>query len=281
MKKVIKILLFVILTLFFMQTIVNANSVTSFNMDIYIDNNGTANVKEVWNGNWSKNTEIYHSYKNLGNSTISNLTVSNNGTPYTNIGKWNIDASFDSKANKCGINKISDGIELCWGISKYGSNTYTVNYTITNFVSNLTDCQMAYWNLLPPSSDKIKSAYIKIHSDFIYSDNLDVWGFGNYGGTCYVYDGYIEMASDGALDSNEYMTILIKFPTKTFNTTNNLNNDFDYYLDMAEQGATKYKDKEFNFDFISIIFFFVFIFFNIFGISRLVPKSTFNFGVTR
>ena len=54
-----------------------------------------------------------------------------------------------SKANKCGINNIEDGVEVCWGISKYGSHTYKVKYTITNFIAELNDSQMVYWNLIP------------------------------------------------------------------------------------------------------------------------------------
>lgn len=193
MKKFIKIFLLSIFLLFATNTVVNANYTNSVKMDINILENGDASVTEIWDGNYTKNTEIYHSYENVGKSEIKNLSVSENGKDYISTMPWDINASFDEKAYHCGINETSNGVELCWGISNYGNHTYTVNYTITNFVSNLTDCQMAYWELLPPSSDTIKNAYIKIHSAFNYSNNLDVWGYGNYGGSCYVYDGYIEM----------------------------------------------------------------------------------------
>ena len=52
--------------------------------------------------------------------------------------------------------------------------------------------------------------YIKIHTNFRIEDTIDVWGYGNYGGTAYVYDGFIEMQSDGVLATDEYMTILVK-----------------------------------------------------------------------
>ena len=78
---------------------------------------------------------------------------------------------------------------------------------------------MIYWELIPSGNSK-GSVYIKIHSNFNYDFETPVWGYGNYGGTCYVYDGYIEMQSDGKLDSDEYMTILVKFPKGTFNTSN-------------------------------------------------------------
>lgn len=80
------------------------------------------------------------------------------------------------------------------GISSYSNHTYTLQYTITNFVSQLQDSQIIYWTLIPYDfSNSIGNVYIKIYSDFDYDFETPVWGYGNYGGTCYVYDGYIEM----------------------------------------------------------------------------------------
>lgn len=247
MKKIYKTLLFTFVFLFFVFIgNVNANTLNSVKMDIFIDNNGNANVTEVWDYSVNSGTENYHSFKNIGNSKFTNLTVRDENTIYTSLSSWNVNASFDSKAYKCGINKVSDGVELCWGISSYGRHTYTINYTITNFVSGLDDSQMIYWELIPSGNTK-GSVYIKIHSNFDYNLETPVWGYGNYGGTCYVYDGYIEMQSDGKLDSDEYMTILVKFPKNTFNTSNILNKNFDYYYEMAENGTTHYSSASTTF----------------------------------
>ena len=195
MKIFYRILFFTLVFLcFIFVSNVQANSISSINMDIYVDNNGNAYVTEVWNCNVTQGTESYHPYYNLGNSKISNLSVTEYVRTYITLSSWNTSASFDSKAYKCGINKISNGLELCWGISNYGNHSYTVKYTITNFVSELTDSQMIYWTLIPYDfSTPIGKAYIKIYSDFDYDFETPVWGYGNYVGTCYVYDGYIEM----------------------------------------------------------------------------------------
>lgn len=246
MKKTIKILFVFLFTfaLFSMWNKVEANSIQSISMDIFVDDNGNANVTEVWKCNVTQGTEVYHPYYNLGNSVIKDLTVMDGSTQYEQLSYWNTTGTLESKANKSGINEISNGVELCWGISKYGSHTYTAKYTITNFVSETSDAQMIYWTLIPYEfSNSIGSAYIKIHTNFDIADTTDVWGYGNYGGTAYVYDGYIEMQSDGTLDTNEYMTILVKFPLGTFNATNKLDYDFDHYYNMAEEGATKYTDS--------------------------------------
>lgn len=246
-------------------------------MNIYIDKNGNAHVNEVWDYTVKNGTENYHSYKNIGNSKFNNFTVKDETKTYTTVSYWNVNASFDNKAYKCGINKISDGVELCWGISSYGRHTYTLSYTITNFVSELKDSQMAYWELIPSGNSKGK-VYIKIYSDFDYASDTPVWGYGNYGGTCYVYDGYIEMESDGKLTSNEYMTILVQFPSGTFNTSNILNHDFEYYHSMAEEGTTHYsKDSSVSIKNIMsvfpIFFFMIAIFATIVGLGKVHTKT--------
>ena len=246
MKKTIKIL-FIFLFALFLFSIENkaeANSIQSISMDIFVDDYGDAYVTETWKCNVTQGTEVYHPYYNLGNSTIEDFTVMDGNTEYEQLSYWNTSGTLESKANKSGINKISNGVELCWGISKYGSHTYTAKYTITNFVSETSDAQMIYWTLIPYEfSNSIGNVYIKIHTNFDIADTTDVWGYGNYGGTAYVYDGYIEMQSDGTLETNEYMTVLVKFPLGTFNTTNKLDFDFDHYYNMAEEGATEYTES--------------------------------------
>lgn len=234
------------LVLFLLPSIILANEINNIDMDIYVDNNGTAHVTEKWTVKAKNNTEFYKQYKNLNESSITNYKVNMNGKNFELV-DWNINASFEEKAYKYGYNYIYDGVELCFGISNYGNNNYTLSYDITNFIYNTSDnYQLAYWNLIQPSSDMIDNVNIKIHSDFKYSDTLDVWGYGKYGAPCYVYDGVIEMTSEGAIGSSEYMTIIVKFPANSFNTTATMNNDFNYYLDMANEGATPYKHKNNN-----------------------------------
>lgn len=232
---------------------VQANSIEKISMDIYIDKDGDASVTEVWNCQASSGTEVYHPYYNLGKSKITNLTVSDSGVDYQTLSSWSTSGSLQSKAQKCGINKVSNGVELCWGISNYGSHTYTVKYTITNFIADLNDSQMIYWTLIPYDfSNYISDVYIKIHADEAFPDTTPVWGYGNYGGTTYVYDGYIEMQPQNGLGTDEYMTVLVQFPKGTFNANNSLNHDFDYYYEMAEDGAEHYENNDSNL-FVTII----------------------------
>lgn len=246
MKKTLKILLILLfaLVLFSIGNKVEANSIQSIAMDIFVDDYGDAHVTEIWKCDVTQGTEVYHPYYNLGNSVIKDLMVTDENTEYEQLSYWDSSGTFEEKAYKSGINKLFNGVELCWGMSEYGSHTYTAKYTITNFVSETSDAQMIYWTLIPYEfSNPIGNAYVKIHTNFDIADTTDVWGYGNYGGTAYVYDGYIEMQSDGKLSTKEYMTILVKFPLETFNTTNKLDYDFEHYYNMAEEGANKYKNS--------------------------------------
>ncbi len=264
------------------KTKVQANSISSINMDIFIDNYGNANVTEVWRCNVSQGTESYHPYYNLGKSSITNLTVSDTTRTYTTLSSWKTSGTLSSKAYKCGINIISNGVEICWGISNYGSNTYTVKYTITNFVSSLSDSQMVYWTLIPYDfSNSIGSVKIKIYSDKYFPDTIDVWGYGNYGGLCYVNNGAIYMDSDGRLGTSEYMTILAKFPLNTFNCENVLDYNFDHYYNMAQKGSKSYnkKSESSTRDFSSFfIYIFQFVFFiGIFLTAKITVEKKYGF----
>lgn len=255
--------LIVLLSMFMMPLIVRANSISSIDMDIYVDKNGTAHVTEKWTARLNEGTEGYKPYYNLGNAKFSNFRVSENGKEYTFLNSWNPSASFSSKAYKNGINYIDNGLELCWGISEYGSHVYTLKYDIEGFVATVSDADMVYWTLIPYElSSKPGNVHIKLYTDERFSDEVPVWGYGNYGGTAYVYDGYVEMNSEGTLQSNEYMTLLIKFDKGTFLTSNTLSNNFDHYFQMAEEGATKYQESgSGNAGFVDTVLPIIFMFF--------------------
>lgn len=274
MRRFLKILLFSLLlyALFSLGKSVNANSIQSINMDIYIDNNGNASVTETWKVHANSSTEMYHPYYNLGASKIENLSVSLTSRQYTTLSSWDTSSSFDEKAYKAGINPVSNGVELCWGISEYGTNIYRVNYTITDFVSNLTDSQMIYWTLIPYDfSDRIGQVIINISSNLYFPSSIDVWGYGNEGGTAYVDNGKITMTSEGTLSSNEYMTILVKLPAGTFDTKNNLNQNFEHYFNLAEEGVNRSKRAEST---VVVFMFLTIIMIAIFSISSYKHASS-------
>lgn len=241
----IKLFLLLIISFLFIN-VVHANDIKNISMNIYLDNNGNAHIKEQWIVDVTSGTEIYKPYYNIKDSNIVDYKVVFNSQEFITIPKWDVNASFEEKSYKAGINKIdeSDIYELCFGVTQYGLNTYEFDYTITNFVIEASDADVVYWTLVPNNLlDSPEKVYIKIYSDFVYNDSLNVWGYGNYGGEAYVSDGYIEVKLNENLKSDEYMAVLIKFPKEAFNNNIKTLHNFDYYYKRAEQDATHYENE--------------------------------------
>lgn len=108
-----------------------SNKINSINMDVYIDEFGNAKVNEVWDTYLDSGTEGYRGFSNLENITISDFKVQDElGNVFDYQNNWNSNLSFSNKAYKNGINYLTNGLELCWGISEYGEKVYTLNYTL-------------------------------------------------------------------------------------------------------------------------------------------------------
>lgn len=238
MKKILITLVLFITSI----SLVKANTISGIYMDIYVDIEGTATVTETWEANVSEGTEGWHPYFNIGNSKITLLAASMDNKPFSILDYWNENSSLSGKAYKAGLYyPESNEVDICFGITSYGTHTYKIKYTISNFVSTTEDSDIIYWTLFPYDfSARPDNVTIKIYSDEKFSNTLDVWGYGKYGAPCYVYDGRIEMTSDGPLYSDEYLTILVKFEKGTFRTSNDIGNNFEYYYNMAEEGSEKY-----------------------------------------
>ena len=263
MKKIINTLvfsIFILISFFLTTTQVSANSINDIQMDVYIDANGNASVTEVWKVYLSQGTEGYRPYTNLGNSTINNFSVSDEtGTQYESLSSWNTNASFSQKAYKNGLHYISGGVELCWGISEYGNKTYTLKYTISNFVTQYTDTQGIYFNFLN-LDQAVSNAKITIHSDKVFSlDNARIWGFGNNGTTTFE-NGKIVLNSNGHLSPSQYMVALVRFESNLFNTNNTSSKSFDDIYDsaMSDVDENEFESNDSDVSFGSLIFTMIF-----------------------
>ena len=260
MKK--NILFLLILVLFFIPLPVFADSIYSVKMDINILEDGTANIKEVWDVEADSGSEWYKSMYELNNSEISNYKVTMDGEELSYI-DWNTSASLQEKKGNYGINNTSNGIELCFGKGDYNRHTFVITYSLSNYVFNTEDSQVLAWVIYPKANVDYFSA--EISSYYQFPDNLDVWGYG-YKGYAYVEDGIIKLSTEGSLRDN-YVSVLVKFPLNTFRTSNidDRYNTFDDVFKVAEEGSFQYdygtNDK---FDFFAIFFSFISFLFPVF-----------------
>lgn len=251
---------------------VQANTINKIEMDISIDENGNANIAETWYCYITENTELCHPYTFLGNAKIENISVVESGKTYETVSLWNTSDTLEENAYKCGSRSILNGRAICWGIGSYGSHVYQINYTINNFIANLEDSQMLYCTFIPNElATSIDKVTIKVHSYFAIPESTDVWNFGNKEGTVQINNGSIEMQTNRKLEENESMTLLVKFPSNTFQTSNSLNYDFDHYYQDAKEGTSKNNRKitEFFDTLLALI-----IFIGILGITNVVIQKS-------
>ena len=217
-----------------------SNHIYSIDSSVYIDEKGTATIKEVWNVDGSDGTEWYKAMYNLGNSKISDFTVSMDGVDLT-YKNWNVSESLNEKKGYYGINYTSSGPELCFGKYDYKKHTFTLNYKISNFIFNVSDAQVIYFKFIYTLSDVTFDDFsITISTYYDLPDTIDVWGYG-YNGYAYVSDGKIYLSNKDSMKDN-YAVLLAKFPTGTFNTTNSYSkySDFSSVLSKANENTFEY-----------------------------------------
>ncbi len=220
-------------------------AIKDIDMDIYIDSDGTAHIKEVWEVEIYQGTEGYKPYSDLGISKILNFTVTDDtGYTYESLNNWNTNATFIEKSYKSGINITKDGLELCFGISKYGDRTYTLTYDITDFVIQYTDTQGIYFTFID-MNQYIGHAKVSIYSDIPFSikDNIKIWGFG-HNGTTTIEDGKVVIETSSPMNSSQYVSTLLRFESNQFYTNKLSNKSFDEVYDDAFEAYEKLKDDK-------------------------------------
>ena len=244
MKKNFKNLLKILMLIFFMvlpQTVL-ADDFESIDMEISIDKNGLGHVKEVWQvyDDDRDATEKYKSIPDLRGIKIEDFKLNANGKDFSEISPWNLDASFDEKSNHYGVLEKDDGYELCWGITNYGENTYTLTYTINPLVVSLNDCDMVHFRFIGENFDpKPEKISIKIKGYAPFDKEVKMWGFG-FIGDIHNVDGEIIAKST---DEVNYGHIMLKFPKGTFNSSYVEDKDFEYYAKKAIVGSDYEKSE--------------------------------------
>lgn len=248
----------VLFIIFIFPMSVEADRIYNLDMDVYLDENGNAEITEKWDVKASSGTEWYKQYMNLENTSVSDLYVYMDDKPLVKKEFWNVDGSLEEKSGYYGINNVNsgiyDGIELCFGKGDMNRHTFVLKYKLNNFIYNTSDSQIIYFTMFPKV--KADNFEVNVTSYYSFSNNLDVWGYG-YKGYAYVKNGKIIMANKGKL-RNEYVVLLAKFPLDTFNTYNSYYkySDFNTVLSMAEEGSYShgYKDSYNGFQWFFLVF---------------------------
>ena len=239
MKHLTRFLLLIISVFFFNQS-VYAGSINSIDIDVKLDKSGNAVFKETWDMDVTKGTEIYKPIYNLNDKTVVNFWATVDGKKLDVVSDWNVDKSREEKKGICGINYVSEGIELCWGFGDYGHHTFEINYTVNNFITQYKGADATIWQYVGPgSNDPIKKVSIDIYSYEPVEDDFPIWAYGSKG-YYYAKDGYIHFETDGELDYEEYVVLLLKFKPEYFLTSSVSDKTFDEVLEEANKGTYEY-----------------------------------------
>ena len=198
-------------------------AINSIDVSVLLNENGTAEFTEVWTVEGPYDgTEYYIPLSNMKNMSVSGFSVTDNeGKVYQSVDSWDVDASFEEKAYKCGVIKNGNSYELCWGISRMEDISYTLTYRVEGLVRNYEDNDGFYYRFIPDQmSSPPQRVSVSIMADIpLNAENSGIWAFG-YDGDIQFKDGMIYAESDSPLKSSQYVNILCGFEKGFFHSVN-------------------------------------------------------------
>lgn len=243
MRKLIKgfiSFLFFLFCLSFYQPVSAAeNEIKSIEIEVNLQEDGSAVIQEKRKMDNIKDTEIYIELSNLGESDLRSFHVE----AFEEEKDWDIDASFEEKAYKYGVIEKDEGYELAWGISDYGLQNYQLSYELTNLVRKLKDGQSLFWNFDSFLSLPTDQMTLKIKADFDLDDKLlEYYAFGFEEEMGINEDGVFEWTGYDLTDQNDVI-VLLQFPENTFQASVQENMTLSEQKEQALEGSS-YNDTE-------------------------------------
>lgn len=175
----------------------NAQRIRSVDIGVYINDEGDAYIKQVWDVDIVSGTEWYIPIGNLGGMQIRGLKVSENDVAFIDDGRnWDSSRSRAEKAGHCGIvEKGSNGVELCWGQGDYGHHVWTVGFVALGLVQSLEDYDAFNFMFVNPDMiagpEKATVTFYRLDGEPFSSDFTRFWFFGT--------EGQSELREDGTI----------------------------------------------------------------------------------
>ena len=215
-----------------------ADSIDSIDTHAVVEKDGSISITQVWKAEADSGTEFFIPMQYLKDMKLEDFKVSDEEGPYKLMEPWNVDASFDEKARKYGINQTSDGIELCFGKSELKDKTYTLTYTFRNAVTSYNDYDgfnIRFINdKMDPAPDEVYFE-LGLADGVLNEDNAKVWGFG-YDGEVSFSDGKI-IARSKNFDSSNYMNIMLSLKKGIVTPENSKEESIDSLVAQAFEGS--------------------------------------------
>ena len=219
-----------------------ANHVSELVVDVTLESDGSAYVVQTWTGRFEEGTECYFPVTNLGDRTLSDLTVSDSGGAYETLAEWDVDADFAEKAGTCGLHPVDDGYEVCWGITDYGENRYAVEYRLGGLVGGYNDSDGFLFQFVPSGMNTgptDAAVFIQTRDGSpLTAETAAVWGFGFDGEVYFSEEGGIVAYTQTPLNGGEEsMILMLELPKGRLSPTRTVDGDFADVKDRAFEGS--------------------------------------------
>ena len=259
----------------------NAQRIRSVDVDVYINDDGDAYIKQVWDVDIVSGTEWYIPIGNLGGMRISGLKVSENGQEFIDEGRsWDSSRSRAEKAGRSGIiEKGSNGVELCWGQGDYGHHVWTVGFVALRLVQSLEDYDAFNFMFINPDMiagpEKATVTFQRLDGEPFSSDFTRFWFFGTEGESELREDGTIHFEAEKMRKSDSIIAMM-RFDKGHFNPELKKDMTFEQMQKKAFKGSDYEKKgffqrlKNFSIDDLIDIFFELLIFLVAFGFFILM-----------
>ncbi len=217
-----------------------ANQVDRIDIQAVISQDGSMYITQRWDGSFDEGTEIYIPMNAPDYLTISELTVSDQHGAYDTVMDWNIDWSFEEKAGKYGIHYTDNGYEICFGISQYGQNSYTVAYKLDNAVGGYSERDGVNFRFV---GDEMNTTPTDVTVQIRLADGTpitneiaDVWGFG-FVGEVEFENGTIIASTDTPISAQNHVTIMFSFEKGILSPSRQEAGSFEEVRDRAISGS--------------------------------------------
>ncbi len=227
-----------------------ANNVSDINISVSVRDDASAYVIQQWTGEFDDGTENYIPIA-TGDIEISDLKVSDEKGEYQTLDSWNIDADFDEKSRKCGINETNGGVELCFGISDYGEKSYKIEYIVTDFIKGYTDYDGTNFMLVNPDMSTFPTnATVDIsleNGTALDETNAAIWAFG-FDGEIHFNDGHIFAYTNSALEGGNCVIVMFSLNKGIIAPKTELDSSFEDVKDTAFEGSDYgYDDSDYDY----------------------------------
>lgn len=247
-KTILAFLLFCLCMTVFCLPAEAGNHVPEMEIDVALGQDGSAVITQVWTADTDEGTEFYLVCLDSGYLRITDFSVSDESGTYMFLEDWDVDASFEEKAGKCGIHETEDGVELCWGISEYGTHRYILTYVLHDLVSAYSDADGFNHRFVDEMNVFPTDVVLTIRSQDgtpLTDDVCDIWAFG-YDGQIRFEDGIIRAWSESALEKSEHMTIMVSLEKGVLSPLRCVDGSFEAVKESAFEGSSYEKEVGFG-----------------------------------